>query len=389
MTLSEPDIVNRPSLATPKKTITMPVSAARPDGAQATVVVLGVERGGTSMVAGVVRALGIEMGPRAGLNHEDPLFLTEDHELLKKRIATRNTENATWGFKVPKATMHLEFFESVLRRPVYLVAYRNSLAVADSWMQRGAGQLTGVLQRVQTYQDALLKLYETSSAPILLINYERAVQDGASQAQFVDELIAFLGIGVDSEARDRAISMMTGDGGGYVNLPEHYFAVADARDTRPTTRLELVEANPDPRDAEGWIHHETRKPQLIYRMADGSNLPRRFRLRIDFTHGEGTDSADGSLRLFFRFTEHFINAHCVRPVLRDGLNVLDVETSGHADAMAFGPWETLPMRFKLSVEAATPIEGTAISDSQPQAGQKLPLMARIQNRLKSRIRSGP
>ena len=197
MTLSEPDIVNRPSLATPKKTITMPVSAARPDGAQATVVVLGVERGGTSMVAGVVRALGIEMGPRAGLNHEDPLFLTEDHELLKKRIATRNTENATWGFKVPKATMHLEFFESVLRRPVYLVAYRNSLAVADSWMQRGAGQLTGVLQRVQTYQDALLKLYETSSAPILLINYERAVQDGASQAQFVDELIAFLGIGVD------------------------------------------------------------------------------------------------------------------------------------------------------------------------------------------------
>ena len=388
MTLSENDIVNRPSLATPKKTITMPVNAARPGETQATVVVLGVERGGTSMVAGVVRALGIEMGPRAGLNHEDPLFLTEDHELLKKRIATRNAENATWGFKVPKATMHLEFFEGVLRKPVYLVAYRNSLAVADSWMQRGAGQLTGVLKRVQTYQDALLKLYETSSAPILLINYERAVQDGSSQAQFVDELIAFLGVSVDSAARDRAIGMMTGDGGGYVNLPEHYFAVSGARDTRPTARLELVEDDPDPRDAEGWIHHETRKPQLIYRMADGSNLPKRFRLRIDFTHGEGTDCADDRLRLFFRFTDDFINAHCAYLTFQNGLNVLEVETSGHADALAIGPWNTLPIHFKFSMEAENSVAGSYVPGSREMKKRKPSFLMQVRSYLRSIISRG-
>ena len=39
---------------------------------------LGVERGGTSMVAGVVRAMGINLGDHAGRNHEDPNFLKDD-----------------------------------------------------------------------------------------------------------------------------------------------------------------------------------------------------------------------------------------------------------------------------------------------------------------------
>jgi hypothetical protein len=48
-----------------------------------TLVVLGSPRGGTSMLAGLLRELGVHMGDRIDRhNHEDQAFLSEDLEQL-------------------------------------------------------------------------------------------------------------------------------------------------------------------------------------------------------------------------------------------------------------------------------------------------------------------
>lgn len=397
MTIADEQILNRPIQATKSKSITIPVSTARVDKKCYTVVVLGVERGGTSMVAGVVRAAGINMGEVVGLNHEDPVFIQDDQDRLKAHIKQRNAKHDVWGFKMPKMAFQLDFCEKELRNPVYIVAYRNPLSIADSWIQRGTGELKGVLQRVQLYQEALNKFYETSTSPILLVNYERAVKDEDARADFVSQIAEFLELKLDDETRARAMSMMTNDGGGYLNLPEQYFAVVQRHDHPPEGKpIALLEDEPNPRDDESWIRQSRMSPSLVLRMADGSNLPKRFRLRLNFKHGVGTSSPSASLRLFFRYTGRFVNEHCYKLVLKDGQNVLDVETSGLADRIAFGPWE-LPCSYKMEVTAEVlsgdvKLDGSlaAAETRRPKARPSLPsrILGKLRRMMSDRSRSG-
>ena len=122
-----------------------------------TFVVLGVQRGGTSMVAGALRALGVDMG-RAGLNHEDRRFLHASEATLSKVIAERNFELPVWGFKAPETTLQLDFLETALRNPHFICVTRNILAVVDSFMMRGAKNPGLAMLRVLKYYNRIGRL---------------------------------------------------------------------------------------------------------------------------------------------------------------------------------------------------------------------------------------
>jgi hypothetical protein len=343
--------MNKPSLATKKKNITLTLNQPKKNGDTKTVIVLGVERGGTSMAAGVIRALGIDMGRRAGLNHEDPLFLTDEKDRLKNRINMRNKESDVWGFKVPKASLQLDFYDKHLRNPYYIVVYRNSLAVADSWMQRGAGSMIDVLERTFSYQEALLKHFRNTKNPVLMLNYERAVQDQNAKDQLIGEIAGFLGIELTDELRERSAGMMTGDGKGYVNLPEHYFSGVVKDTAEIGSEYAIEEASPELRNDQGWIVHDKPKPQLIYRLAGGGeqNLPKAFWLELDLEVDRRVDLLIRPIRLYFNFIGEYFPGHCTRPELKSGKNWLYVETSGNAVDFAFGPI-SVPMRFKIDAK---------------------------------------
>ncbi len=338
-----------PTLGTKTKNICLSVNVRKRLQRNRTVVVVGVERGGTSMVAGVLRALGLPMGERAGLNHEDPAFLQDDSEKLTKAIRKRNRMHAVWGFKAPKAALNLPFFDDALRNPHYVVVYRNSLSVADSWRQRGAGEAISVLKRIGTYHNAILELAEQTKAPVLFVNYERAVVDDAAKRAMVHEISTFAGLDADGELSDRAIGMITGDGKGYVNLPEHHFLVEPQQ--MPGTRedLPLIEELGQERDARGWVQHADYKPLITYRLASGGNLPSRFWVDVDFD-GTAMNVKDNPLRVFFNFTGDYFTGHCTRPPVQVGHNRFWVETSGNATHIGFGPMN-VPSGLKLTARA--------------------------------------
>lgn len=339
--------MNKPSLATTKKNSSLVLNYSANIAAQRTVVVLGVERGGTSMAAGIVRALGISMGQRAGLNHEDPLFLTDEQDRLQNRIKMRNTQEDVWGFKVPKASMMTDFYETHLRNPLYIVVYRNPVAIIDSWLQRGADSPLGVMDRIMAYQNAIFDLMRKTKAPVLMLNYERAVQNATTKLQTVESVAAFVGIELTEELCDRAIGMMTGDGHGYVNLPEHFFAVSPLSETLASdSELLMVEAA-DVRDDTGWIQHEKVPPRLIYTPKTTENLPKKFILEMEFDHGGTMTVETNPLRIYFNFIGEYFPGHCARPPVQLGQNRYLVETSGQASAIAFGPLEA-NVRFKLA-----------------------------------------
>lgn len=194
-----------------------------------TYVVCGVQRGGTSAVAAVMRALGIDMG-RGGFNHEDPILLDRSDD-LDGYISRRNAEHQVWGVKVPHLALSLDILAEKLRAPVFILTFRNPIAIADSAIVRGDLSLASALDRVQTYFDAMLGFARKTAHPVLLVSYERAA---GHPDRFVDEFTTAIAIQPDPQQRADAVACITGDSGGYTHLPERWHHVA----TEPLIRRE-------------------------------------------------------------------------------------------------------------------------------------------------------
>lgn len=338
---------NKPSLATAHKNISLILNTPNRIPKKRTVVVLGVERGGTSMAAGLVRAMGINMGQRAGLNHEDPLFLTDETERLENRIKIRNNQEDVWGFKVPKSSLMLDFYEKHLRNPFYIVVYRNPVAIIDSWLQRGGdNNPLGVMDRIIAYQNSIFEMMNRTKAPILMLNYERALQNDIARAQTVEDIAKFVDVELTDETLARATGMMTGDGQGYVNLPEHFFSVTSVSKSMAGTELAFTRSD-NSIDADGWTLHEKIAPRLIYTPTDGTALPKAFLLDIDFDDDGRLELSSNPLRIYFNFIGEYFPGHCARPAVKVGASRYLVETSGQAKAIAFGPMER-GVRFKIA-----------------------------------------
>ena len=70
--------------------------------------------------------------------------------------------------------------------------------------------------------------------------------------------------------------MITGDGQGYVNLPNEYFLVSPIKEIPPRDELLLnVEYNAKSM-ADGFLKYENPAPGQIYRLANGDKIPGAF-----------------------------------------------------------------------------------------------------------------
>lgn len=335
--------VNKPLMATTNKNVCLTINPPHSDEHQKTVVVLGVERGGTSMAAGIVRALGVDMGQRAGLNHEDPRFITDEDIKLEKLITQRDKESDIWGFKMPKAVNKLAFLEKKLRNPYLIIVHRNLAAVADSWNQRGAGQYLDVIERALNYHQLIADHLKKSKRPALIVNYEQSVKD---KQETVKKIAKFLGLEIDEQTTQRAVDMITGDGKGYVNLPEHFFHVVPCKTGPERPILNTKDNLNEVLSPEGWIIFERLKKKLILEPEDGRKLPEKFWLCLDFDAPEELDLAGTPLRIYFDYIGEMFPGHCARPAIQRGRNWFLVETSGQANAIGFGPL-LVGMRFKI------------------------------------------
>ena len=343
-------IENRPQLSTSTKQIVLMQNEAAVGTAHRTFVVVGLERGGTSMVAGVCRALGIDFGDRTGLNHEDPCFLSDNFEVLKKRVKARNLEARVWGFKAPKASLQLDFYEKTLRNPHYIFVYRNTLSVADSWIQRGAGRMQDILERTVHYHATQAEFARKTKNPILYINYERAVANKANQHEFVLALSKFLGAGSDEESLAKGADMITGDGKGYINLPDEYFYVETVQNIPERQSFSVTEIKNTEILPSGFLDYKKVNPGQIFTFDDGGFVPKRFFLRINIESKNLKNYHENPIRIFFNFNGKRHPGHCARPEIQAGKNEYFIETSGNARDISFGVINP-PKSIKLEIEA--------------------------------------
>ena len=189
------------------------------DSSQKTIVVLGCYRGGTSMIAGVLRCLGVFMGhsfgeESGGSNHEDLEFQQANPAKLRKIIAKRDEEFDVWGWKDPGTIFHIEDVADDLRNPIFISVFRDPYAIALSEKKYNKRDIdTGLKVAVGHLSRLAYFKVQYPQHRNLAISYEKAIKD---KKLIVDSLILHLNLSVTNKQRQKAMDFIQPER--YVNL---------------------------------------------------------------------------------------------------------------------------------------------------------------------------
>ena len=192
-------------MSVPKFHVNLPVFAAQENiptrhPRQRTLIVLGTMRGGTSMIAAVLDALGVYMGEcdelKRGGAFESSAFMGSDPAVREAEAERCNALHDVWGFKNPKGANVLGWLPTAVCNPYGIVVYRDAVAVAQRWQEKRSEFaslpfhviLDTVLAEQQRLSDALTA---RPAMPTLWLSYERSRSDARL---LVRSIIDFTGI---------------------------------------------------------------------------------------------------------------------------------------------------------------------------------------------------
>jgi len=201
---------------------------------------MGAHGGGTSLVAGMLDALGVDMdyNPKARikvrhryyLNYEDTKFvklnaqilvaaggkwdnpptpekvlsLKDDFEAQIKDLVAARSDSELWGFKDPRIALTIGLFHPLLPNPRYIYVEREVEGTAQSIVARGPSKKDKAywVQLTTTYYERIETFLESIDAPVLRLDFEKL----RTERSEVLRLVEFVGC---ANEVDRAIKMIT------------------------------------------------------------------------------------------------------------------------------------------------------------------------------------
>jgi hypothetical protein len=168
-----------------------------------TVIVLGVGRGGTSLVAGCLRALGVCMGVAPHpLKHEwSPIVYLADGKIdvaaTYRTIQQMDRDYSPWGWKSPRDVFQLEQILPLLRDPGFVFVTRDLLEPSLSGLSYQDVPLYISLDETATVYRAITSRLRFWPWPALIVPFAEALQQPKS---LVSLLCSFLKLEADREA---------------------------------------------------------------------------------------------------------------------------------------------------------------------------------------------
>jgi hypothetical protein len=294
-----------------------------------TIVIMGVARGGTSLVAGTVRELGINLGVRLGENHEDPQFLTKDLDRLREIIRERNVVLSTWGWKMPHSIDYIAELQHDLRNPHFIFVWRNTLAAALSQTRHSDADIhAGLNFAVQRLTDMKAAI-DAVEYPTLLINYEQAIAD---KDGFIDTLATFLNVEVGEAVRNNCRDFID-PSTGYKQISTTYY---EAQPTDPHAAFNHIKTKRTLRHLE--VNEEKYRvditgpnPAFIFAMPEGF-LPEKF-----VVHFNNRTDGESFTKLMFDYDGQFSHNMAVKFDAQPGVNRYEVKTNGKLNRIAVIP----------------------------------------------------
>jgi len=208
-----------------------------------TVVVLGMHRSGTSLTAGLLQILGVDMGqqllPANQFNtkgyFEDTDFVDLNEEILKetggswykppseervkgagevlgnkiKYLITKkqNAPNQIWGWKDPRTALFLNLYYNYLNNPYFIVCLRNPYEVANSLAERDELSVLDSLNLFNIYSEKIVNFFKKHSGnKLMFLSFEDLIKNPIEQSKKLSE---FIGIKFNSEMGKNILNLIT------------------------------------------------------------------------------------------------------------------------------------------------------------------------------------
>jgi hypothetical protein len=167
---------------------------------QRTYVVMGVSRGGTSAVAGVLSQFGVFMGKTG----EAPLFedlpmnraLAGPGDKLDSLVSDYNDAHDIWGFKGNAISQDFDDVLCRLRNPVVVVVFRDLLAIANRARISADRDLAAIMQRQAREYLRIADFIACGDHYFVLVSFEKLC---AYPAQVTERIASSLSLKVTAE----------------------------------------------------------------------------------------------------------------------------------------------------------------------------------------------
>ncbi len=266
-----------------------------PCPSQNTLVVIGVARGGTSMVAGILHHLGVNLHAAKNPVYEDIHIAAAFEELSCEALTetiNRCNQADQWAWKRPKAIDYLPLVEAQLRNPRFIFVFRDIFAIANrNEISMGSDILPLMNNALEQYAKAVAFMGETS-APCLLCSGEKLTR---YPGQVIKAIANFSGINPDAQTLQSAIESVNPE-------PDKYLKAS--RINRTHGQIGLVTNNAVKGWAAWWSKEEPADVEIylddqLYKVVSANesrpHLARKNRTRNGFC-GFSVEFPDGFLQ---------------------------------------------------------------------------------------------
>ena len=149
--------------------------------AEKTLLITGLARSGTSMLAGMLQAAGVWLGDHVyePINEDAEIaqmLEPRDFTRLDALIARQNAKAPVWGFKMPDLHQFLQHDElSRFRNPHLIVIFRDPVAVAArNALSEQVDGMQAIIEATVAMH-ALAQFVRASRLPFLFLSYEKAL----------------------------------------------------------------------------------------------------------------------------------------------------------------------------------------------------------------------
>jgi hypothetical protein len=181
-----------------------PTRGRRRAAAEKTLLITGLARSGTSMLAALLQAAGVWLGDHVYQPINEDAEITQmlrarDFTRLDELIGQQNAKAPVWGFKMPDLHQFLQHDEMVrFRNPHLMVIFRDPVAVAVRNMLSEQVDGTQAIIEAASAMHALTQFVRASHLPFLFLSYEKAL---VFPHVFIDNVLDFCGIVLDEAKR--------------------------------------------------------------------------------------------------------------------------------------------------------------------------------------------
>ncbi len=177
-----------------------------------TIVITGPSRSGTTMVAQIVKTLGIHLGDAVDVNLLEDIEIRNatkagDIEAMDRIIGQRNNSHSIWGWKYPGSLELLADFAQKLRNPHFIFTFRDPIAttVRNQIHEEDPINLIDTVEDALNYMKLATQWIRDHAHPVIGVSYEKALLNPSVLVQTTAE---FLGVKITEAQEFEAVQQV-------------------------------------------------------------------------------------------------------------------------------------------------------------------------------------